>query len=113
MGNECIEDVLWYAGGGRSVGGGLGGGGRGSRCVLLRRCCCLGGGSFLLFVIVVAVCCTRFQTSLVCLCFGITGVKVPESVPGTVDGHFDGGRKDNLTLLCSRGPHSGALVSGA
>jgi len=54
--------------------------------------CCCGGAAirgaalFPLFFVIVADCCARFHMSLACLWYGVSGVKLPESVPGTVDG---------------------------
>ena len=76
-------------------------------------CCCggvvvRGAAFFPLSFAIVADCCARFQRSLACLGYGVSGVKLPESVPGTVDGRCGGGREENLTLLSS-----GRLESGA
>jgi len=65
------------------------------------------------FFVVVAASWAWFQRSLVCLCFGVSGVKLPESVPAMVEGRRGGGREENLTLLSSGGLDSGALVFGA
>jgi len=46
----------------------------------------------------------------VCLCLGVIGVKLPESVGGTVDGRCGGGREENLTLLSSGGQELGAWM---
>jgi len=71
----------------------------------------VGGAAFFpLSVAMVADCCARFHRSLACLWYGVfSGVKLPESVPGTVEGRCGGGgREENLTLLSS-----GRLESGA
>ena len=76
--------------------------------------CCRGGvavwgATFFPFSFaMVADCCVRFQRSLACLWNGVSGVKLPESVPGIVEGRSGGGREDNLTPLSS-----GRLESGA
>ena len=70
----------------------------------------VGGAAFfpLSFAMVVD-CCARFHRSLACLWYGVlSGVKLPESVPGTVEGRSGGGTEENLTLLSS-----GRLESGA
>jgi len=59
---------------------------------------------------VVAAGWAEFQWSLVCLCLRVSGVKLPKSVPGTVDGSCGRGREENLTLLSSGGLEFGAWI---
>jgi len=59
---------------------------------------------------IVADICARFHRSLACLLCGVLGVKLPESVPGIVEGWCGGGREENLTLLSSGRLESGACI---
>ena len=80
--------------------------------VVVCRCGCVavrGAAFFPLFFAIVADCCARIHRSLACLWYRVfSGVKLPESVPGTVEGRCGGGREENLTLLSSGGLESGA-----
>ena len=67
-----------------------------------------GAAFFPLSFTIAADCGARFHKSLACLLYGVSGVKFPESVPGTVEGWCGGGREENLTLLSS-----GRLEPGA